>query len=72
MPRMQFNSNSTLHHLLRRCTNHKFGYLLVRLEASRLSSGHNALSSPWLIASSLIGLTRTLRVTQDSCPQWWY
>ena len=56
MPRMQLNSNSTLHHLLRQCTNHRFGYLVVRFEASRLSSGHSTLSSPWLIASSLIGL----------------
>ena len=51
MPRMQLNSNSTLHHLLCQCTNHKFGYLLVRFEAGRLSSRHNTLSSPWLIAS---------------------
>ena len=53
---MQLNSNFILHHLLHQCTNHKFGFLLVQLEAGRLSSGHNTLSSPWLIASSLIGL----------------
>ena len=56
MPRMQLNSNSTLNHLLGRCTNHKFGYLLVRFEAGRLSSGQNTPSSPWLVASSVIGL----------------
>ena len=56
MPRMRLNSISTLHHLLRQWTNHKFGYLRVWFDAGRLSSGHNTLSSPWLIASSLIEL----------------
>ena len=65
MPCMQWNSNSTLHHLFCQCTSRRFGYLLLRFEAGPLNSGDNTLSSPWLIASSLIGL-QPLANTENS------